>query len=108
MGGALLEKVPKEGEGLKILGSAMVAWASSKEEVVEVLKRDVYAANEVWDFEKVSYETPLGASALDGMRANGDGGEDTDLSFQVCVQEGVALRSKKEDERLRGRLEWVE
>ncbi len=55
MGGALLEEVPKEGEGMKIQGSAMVAWASSKEEVIETLKKDVYAANEVWDFEKVSW-----------------------------------------------------
>lgn len=32
----------------------MVALASSKEEVMEQLKNDVYAKSEVWDFEKVS------------------------------------------------------
>lgn len=48
-----MEEVPKEGEGLKIQGSAMVAVASSKEEVLEQLKNDVYAKNEVWDFSKV-------------------------------------------------------
>ncbi|KAI9048680.1 hypothetical protein LZ554_007511 [Drepanopeziza brunnea f. sp. 'monogermtubi'] len=53
MGGALLEEVPKEGEGLKIHGSCMVALASSKEEVLEQLKTDTYAKNEVWDFSKV-------------------------------------------------------
>lgn len=54
MGGALLEKVPKEGEGMKIEGSAMVAWAASKEEVIETLKKDIYAESGVWDFSKVS------------------------------------------------------
>jgi hypothetical protein len=52
--GALLEEVPKEGEGLKFQGSAMVALASSKGEVLEKLKSDIYAKSEVWDFSKVS------------------------------------------------------
>lgn len=58
-----MEEVPKEGDGLKIQGSAMVAVASSKEEVIEELKKDVYAKNEVWDFSKVrmlSLSMPLG------------------------------------------------
>lgn len=38
---------------MKIQGSAMVALASSKEEVIEKLKADIYAKNEVWDFTKV-------------------------------------------------------
>jgi hypothetical protein len=50
----LLEEVPKEGADLKFQGSAMVAFASSKEEVIEQLKGDIYAKNEVWDFSKVS------------------------------------------------------
>lgn len=50
--GALLDEVPAEGDALKINGSAMVALASSKEEVLEQLKNDVYAKNEVWDFSK--------------------------------------------------------
>ncbi len=54
--GALLEEVPKEGEVLKFQGSAMVALASSKEELLEVLKNDIYAKNEVWDLSKVSDE----------------------------------------------------
>ncbi|KAE9377721.1 hypothetical protein N431DRAFT_434866 [Stipitochalara longipes BDJ] len=53
MGGAILEEVPKEGEQLKFLGSAMVARASSKEEVLEILKNDIYSKSEVWDLEKV-------------------------------------------------------
>lgn len=31
----------------------MIALASSKEEVIEVLKKDIYAENDVWDFSKV-------------------------------------------------------
>jgi hypothetical protein len=53
--GAILEEVPKEGEGMKFQGSAMVAHASSKEEVLEKLKSDIYAESEVWDFSKVSF-----------------------------------------------------
>lgn len=49
-----MDEPPKEGEGLKFRGSAMVAVGSSKEEVLEVLKKDIYAENAVWDFSKVS------------------------------------------------------
>jgi uncharacterized protein len=52
----LLEEVPKEGEQMKMLGSAMVASASSKEELLEILKNDIYAKSEVWDFDKVSFD----------------------------------------------------
>ena len=44
---------------MKFAGSAMVAVASSKEEVLEFLKNDIYAKNEVWDFSKVSYSRTL-------------------------------------------------
>lgn len=37
------------------MGSAMVAVGSSKEEVLEALKSDIYAKNGVWDFEKVDF-----------------------------------------------------
>ncbi|KAG9245051.1 hypothetical protein BJ878DRAFT_420053 [Calycina marina] len=53
MGGALLEDVPGEDGKLKIEGSAMVAYAASMEEVLEQLKKDVYAESGVWDFSKV-------------------------------------------------------
>jgi hypothetical protein len=49
----LLEEVPKEGEPLKFQGSTMIALASSKEELLEVLKDDIYAKSEVWDLSKV-------------------------------------------------------
>ena len=51
--GAYLEEVPKEGEALKIQGSAMVCVAASKEEVIEKLKKDIYAESGVWDFSKI-------------------------------------------------------
>lgn len=51
--------MPKEGEPMKMLGSAMLAWAASKEEVLEKLKKDVYTENQVWDWSKVSLIFPL-------------------------------------------------
>ena len=48
-----MEEVPREGEALKFIGSALVAWASSKEEVIELLKKDIYGTSNVWDFSKV-------------------------------------------------------
>ena len=53
MGGAFFSEPPKEGETPKIIGSVMLAYAASKEEVLEDLRRDVYSENEVWDWEKV-------------------------------------------------------
>lgn len=38
---------------MKIVGSAMVCVAANREEVIEVLKSDIYATSEVWDFSKV-------------------------------------------------------
>lgn len=40
---------------MKINGSALVAVASSKEEVLEELKKDIYAKSNVWDLSKVGY-----------------------------------------------------
>lgn len=51
--GAMLEEVPKEGEGLKILGSAMMAHAATKEEILEAIKQDIYFKSNVWNLDKV-------------------------------------------------------
>jgi hypothetical protein len=51
----MLEDTPKEGSPLKINGSVMMAVASSKEEVMEKLRSDVYADKGVWDMDKVSF-----------------------------------------------------
>lgn len=53
--GAFFEDVPKEGEGPKIKGSVMLAYAESKEEVMQALKEDVYFKENVWDEDKVLY-----------------------------------------------------
>lgn len=78
----MLEDVPKEGSPLKINGSVMMAVASSKEEVLEKIKKDVYADKGVWDMDKVS--------DLDDREWNdglGDGANvvnvDSDFPFQV-------------------------
>jgi hypothetical protein len=42
-----------EGEPPQARGSAMLIGASTREEVVERLKKDVYVKDGVWDFEKV-------------------------------------------------------
>ncbi|KAE9979642.1 hypothetical protein EG327_006940 [Venturia inaequalis] len=54
LGGAYFSDVPKAGENPPpIIGSAMLAHAETKEEVLEKLKRDVYSESGVWDWEKV-------------------------------------------------------
>lgn len=46
--------MPKEGQNPPpIIGSAMVAYAETREEVLERLKSDVYSKSEVWDWSKV-------------------------------------------------------
>jgi len=79
--GALLEEVPAEGAPLKIEGSCMVALASSKDEVLEMLKKDIYAKSGVWDFSKVSlaFKNVRKGSAKEAT--------DSNLSVQVCVSQ---------------------
>ncbi|MCJ1374701.1 hypothetical protein MMC20_005933 [Loxospora ochrophaea] len=50
---ALLDEPYREGSSMKISGSAILANAVSKEEVLEVLKRDVYSTSGIWDWSKV-------------------------------------------------------
>ncbi|RQM05503.1 hypothetical protein DH86_00001525 [Scytalidium sp. 3C] len=52
MGGAILDEVPKD-DKLSFKGSCVVAVGASKEEVIEKLKEDVYAKNNVWDFDNI-------------------------------------------------------
>ena len=49
-----MEDPPKEGEPLKLNGSAVMTYAASREEVMEQLKDDIYATSGVWDLSKVS------------------------------------------------------
>ena len=73
----MLDEVPDEGDPLKIQGSAMVALASSKEEVMEMLKKDIYAKSEVWDFSKACFNV-MRKRELANFQI------DSDLSVQVC------------------------
>jgi len=36
-----------------MIGSAMIAYAESKEEVIDAIKKDIYAESEVWDLSKI-------------------------------------------------------
>ena len=82
--GALLDEVPAEGDALKMNGSAMVALASSKEEVLEKLKNDVYAKSEVWDFSKASL---ISNARMDGVI---DMLIDSNLPFQMCLPPSIS------------------
>ncbi len=48
----MLDEPEVEGQPPKIVGSTMLAHAATREEVLEIMKSDVYAA-EVWDFERM-------------------------------------------------------
>lgn len=56
MGGAVLTDVPADDEpsSLQFAGSTIIAVASSKEEVLDLLRGDVYAKEGVWDVDNVS------------------------------------------------------
>lgn len=53
--GPLLNSLPKSDDATPdIYGSAVIWAADSQEEVLDILKKDVYVQKGVWDFEKVS------------------------------------------------------
>jgi uncharacterized protein YciI len=53
--GAILDEVPVDDEpsSMKMSGSTIVMVASSRDEVVNLLREDVYAKNGVWDVDNV-------------------------------------------------------
>ncbi|KAM7207601.1 hypothetical protein V8F20_002079 [Naviculisporaceae sp. PSN 640] len=55
MGGAILNEVPKDDQpsSLDFAGSTVIAVAESREEILEILKNDVYVKEGVWDLSKV-------------------------------------------------------
>ncbi|KAL1864172.1 hypothetical protein VTK73DRAFT_6107 [Phialemonium thermophilum] len=55
MGGAILTEVPPDDEpsSLKFAGSTLITIAENKEEILDVLRNDVYAKHGVWDLDKV-------------------------------------------------------
>ena len=53
-GGAMFSHPPADGEDPPpMVGSALLVYASSKEEVLELLKNDIYSKNDVWNLEKM-------------------------------------------------------
>jgi hypothetical protein len=48
-----MSKPPVDGETPPLIGSAMLAYAETKEEVIEKLKNDIYTKEGVWDWDKV-------------------------------------------------------
>ena len=75
----MLDEAPKEGEGLKINGSVMLAVAESKKEVLEVLKKDVYCTSGVWDWDKVQIHAVSVCGRLQGARNAGL------LTLMLCI-----------------------
>ncbi|KAK3327118.1 hypothetical protein B0T19DRAFT_420827 [Cercophora scortea] len=57
MGGAVLDEVPADDEptSLKMSGSTVIIVAESKEEILKVLRDDIYAKSGVWDVDNVSF-----------------------------------------------------
>ena len=53
LGGSFMSDVPKEGETPPMIGSALLVVASTKEEVLELLKNDIYTKSGVWDMNNV-------------------------------------------------------
>lgn len=53
--GAILEDMPPDDEvsSMKFAGSTLMIVASSREEIIDMLKEDVYVKSGVWDLEKV-------------------------------------------------------
>lgn len=54
MGGAVLEEMPPDDEvsSMKFSGSTLMIVAESKQEVIDLIKDDVYVKSGVWDIEK--------------------------------------------------------
>ncbi len=83
--GALLDDVPQPGQTLKICGSAMLVQADSREEVLQVIRRDVYSKNGVWDLEKMQiYPVSSCVWVTNRVHALVDA-----FAVQVCFSEGV-------------------
>ena len=57
--GAILNEVPTSDDpkDFSFAGSTLVVQATSREEIKEILRKDIYAQAGVWDVENVSYMT---------------------------------------------------
>ncbi|GJC98696.1 hypothetical protein ColKHC_07522 [Colletotrichum higginsianum] len=84
MGGPILHELPanEEPSSLKVLGSTIVCVAESKEEIMEMLKRDVYVDRGVWDLERVQMWP--GTIALLSAEVPSDIWQKLELRLPVC------------------------
>jgi hypothetical protein len=53
LGGALMKDTWKDGETPPMIGSFMLIYAESKEEVIERLRADIYSTAGAWDVDKL-------------------------------------------------------
>ncbi|KAH8169301.1 YCII-related domain-containing protein [Sarocladium implicatum] len=55
MGGALFNSTPEGADPSQWdwMGSTLVAEADSKQEIIDILSKDIYATSGVWDMEKI-------------------------------------------------------
>lgn len=53
LGGATLDEQPKDGEPMKINGSAMLIAADTEEDAMKIIVDDIYYKSGVWDPKKV-------------------------------------------------------
>ncbi|KAK4496355.1 hypothetical protein PRZ48_012335 [Zasmidium cellare] len=65
LGGATLDEPVKEGQPMKINGSAMIVEADTEAEVRKVIESDIYYTEGVWDASKVQI-LPFKAAAWKG------------------------------------------
>ena len=84
-----MEEPPKEGEPLKLNGSAIMTYAASREEVLEQLKGDIYSKSGVWDLSKVCFVHVL-LSVLRGLESFSCL-VGSDISLQVRFPQGIGI-----------------
>lgn len=92
-GGATLDEPVKEGQALKINGSAMLVQAGSREEALKVVESDIYTKSGVWDTSKVcekdstrrGYAAVLGGEGIGGLTRRAD----ASVSVQICCPAAI-------------------
>lgn len=60
--GAIFNEIPTEGKPLNFAGSALNVVADSKEQVLEIVKKDIFAKEGIWDLNNILIY-PLGVAA---------------------------------------------
>lgn len=60
----MLKEHPSATVGKKVTGNVIIAQAASEAELVELLKKDVYAKVGIWNMDKVSGLLKVGSPAL--------------------------------------------